>query len=70
MKPVENTQVRTPAEQHAAMTWAQRLKRAFCIDIEVCGRCGGFYFAFDLGTRNVSNWHKLDLLAAGLAACK
>jgi hypothetical protein len=33
---------RQPAERHAAMTWAQRLKRVFNIDIEVCGRlCGG-----------------------------
>ena len=31
----------THAERHAAMTWAQRLKRVFSIDIEVCGRCGG-----------------------------
>ena len=23
------------------MTWAQRLKRVFNIDIEVCGHCGG-----------------------------
>ena len=23
------------------MTWAQRLKRVFSIDIEVCGRCSG-----------------------------
>jgi hypothetical protein len=23
------------------MSWAQRLKRVFNIDIEVCGRCGG-----------------------------
>ena len=23
------------------MTWAQRLKRVFSIEIEVCGRCGG-----------------------------
>jgi hypothetical protein len=23
------------------MTWAQRLKRVFKIDIEICGRCGG-----------------------------
>jgi hypothetical protein len=23
------------------MTWAQRLKHVFNIDIEVCGRCGG-----------------------------
>jgi len=25
----------------AALTWAQRLKRVFAIDIEVCRRCGG-----------------------------
>jgi len=36
-----NAEARTPAERHAAMTWAQRLKRVFNIDIEVCGRCGG-----------------------------
>lgn len=24
-----------------AMSWAQRLKRVFGIDIEVCARCGG-----------------------------
>ena len=36
-----NAEVRTPPERHAAMTWAQRLKRVFNIDIEVCGRCGG-----------------------------
>jgi hypothetical protein len=23
------------------MTWAQRLKRVFAIDIETCGECGG-----------------------------
>jgi hypothetical protein len=31
----------TPAEHHAAMTWAQRLKRVFNIDIETCQACGG-----------------------------
>jgi hypothetical protein len=31
--------LRTPAESHAAMKWAQRLKRVF--DIEVCSHCGG-----------------------------
>ena len=36
-----NAEVRTPAECHAAMTWAQRLRRVFNIDIETCGRCGG-----------------------------
>ena len=31
----------TPAERRAAMTWAQRLKRVFNIDIETCKSCGG-----------------------------
>ena len=35
---VEDT---TPAERRAAMTWAQRLKRVFNIDIETCERCAG-----------------------------
>lgn len=29
------------AEKHVAMTWMQRLKRVFRIDIERCARCGG-----------------------------
>ncbi len=41
IKSTSNAEVRTPAERHAAMTWAQRLKRVFNIDIEVCGHCGG-----------------------------
>ena len=41
IKFISNAEVRTSAERHAAMTWAQRLKRVFNIDIEVCGRCGG-----------------------------
>ena len=32
---------KTPAECHAAMTWAQRLKRVFNIDIETCPCCSG-----------------------------
>ena len=31
----------TPAERRAAMTWAQRLKRVFNIDIVTCAACGG-----------------------------
>jgi hypothetical protein len=31
----------TPGERRAAMTWAQRLKRVFGIDIETCLACGG-----------------------------
>jgi len=28
-------------EKRASMTWAQRLKRVFNIDIEICSKCGG-----------------------------
>ena len=31
----------SPPERRAAMTWAQRLKRVFNIDIETCPKCGG-----------------------------
>jgi hypothetical protein len=31
----------TPAERRASMTWAQRLKRVFHIDIQTCSECGG-----------------------------
>ena len=34
-------QDRTPAERHTAMSWAQRLKRVFNIDIDTCQTCGG-----------------------------
>jgi hypothetical protein len=30
-----------PMPKHASMTWMQRLKRVFAIEIERCGRCGG-----------------------------
>ena len=40
-KRIANTDVRSPTERHVAMSWAQRLKRVFNIDIEVCGHCGG-----------------------------
>jgi len=32
---------KTPAERRQAMTWAQRLKRVFNIDVEICQHCGG-----------------------------
>jgi hypothetical protein len=32
---------KTDAERRAAMSWAQRLKRVFKIDIETCAACGG-----------------------------
>jgi len=31
----------TAAKRRASMTWAQRLKRTFGIDIETCPQCGG-----------------------------
>ena len=31
---------KTPAQPHVAMTWAQRLKRVFNIDVETCRVCG------------------------------
>ena len=37
----EDSTPATPAERRAAMTWAQRLKRVFGIDIETCLACGG-----------------------------
>ena len=37
----DEKQDQTPAERRAAMTWAQRLKRVFDIDIETCSECGG-----------------------------
>ena len=40
-KTTDETQDRTPAERHAAMTWAQRLRRVFSIDIETCHICSG-----------------------------
>ncbi len=36
-----NVEDRSFAERHAAMTWAQRLKRVFNIDIETCEKCQG-----------------------------
>lgn len=32
---------KTPEQRHQAMTWAQRLKRVFNIDVSVCPKCGG-----------------------------
>ena len=32
---------KTPVQHHAAMTWAQRLKRVFNIEVETCRVCGG-----------------------------
>jgi hypothetical protein len=38
-------QEKTRAQKHQSMTWAQRLKRVFGIEIETCEQCGGAVFA-------------------------
>jgi len=38
-KPIEEQE--SPKPKAYSMTWAQRLKRVFAIDIEKCERCGG-----------------------------
>lgn len=40
-KAADEAQDRSPAERRASMSWAQRLKRVFNIDIETCSECGG-----------------------------
>ena len=40
-KTANGKQEQTPAERRVSMTWAQRLKRVFNIDIETCSACGG-----------------------------
>ena len=41
VRAVNNSPDETRAERHAAMTWAQRLKRVFNIEIETCDECDG-----------------------------
>jgi hypothetical protein len=40
-KSLDETPDQTSAERRASMTWAQRLRRVFNIDIETCSACGG-----------------------------
>jgi len=40
-KALEEGQEKAPAGRRGAMSWAQRLKRVFGIDIETCPACGG-----------------------------
>ena len=39
--PPEPADPRTPDERRRSMTWAQRLKRVFNIDVSTCVNCGG-----------------------------
>ena len=36
-----NSDHRSPDEKRRSMTWAQRFKRVFNIDVSTCGHCGG-----------------------------
>jgi len=40
-KPPPADPAEPPSPRHVAMSWAQRLKRVFGIEIEACVRCGG-----------------------------
>ena len=40
-KTVADQDEKTPVQSHVAMTWAQRLKRVFNIDVKTCRVCGG-----------------------------
>ncbi len=37
----EEYEDKTPEQRHQALTWVQRLKRVFNIDVSVCPKCGG-----------------------------
>ncbi len=39
--PVQWQDDKTPEQRHKAMTWSQRLKRVFNIDVSICEKCGG-----------------------------
>jgi hypothetical protein len=36
-----NNNQKSSAESHKSLTWAERLKRVFKIDVSICSRCGG-----------------------------
>jgi hypothetical protein len=37
----DDTQDKSPEKRRASMNWAQRLKRVFNIDVEICDQCEG-----------------------------
>ncbi|MEW8087621.1 MAG: hypothetical protein AB2745_05225 [Candidatus Thiodiazotropha endolucinida] len=39
--PSQSKEAKKPEQRHQAMTWAQRLKRVFNIDVSICEQCGG-----------------------------
>ena len=63
-KAPDETQNQTPAERRAAMTWAQRLKRVFRIEIEICQHGGRPVLQIFRGSRR-SNGGFLDHRRSG-----
>ncbi|MBT3094637.1 MAG: transposase [Candidatus Thiodiazotropha sp. (ex Lucina pensylvanica)] len=39
--PSQSKEDKTPEQRHQTMTWAQRLKRVFNINVSICPKCGG-----------------------------
>jgi hypothetical protein len=39
--PSQSKEAKTPEQRHQAMTWAQRLKRVFNINVSICTQCAG-----------------------------
>ncbi len=39
--PTQSRDDKTPEQRRQAMTWAQRLKRVFNIDVSICPQCDG-----------------------------
>lgn len=37
----DDTQIKPPEKCRASLDWAQRLKRVFNMDVEICDQCGG-----------------------------
>jgi hypothetical protein len=58
---------KTPDERRSAMTWAQRLKRVFNIDVEICSRCGGAVKVIaDTSDRCIEDQHVIDKILSHL----
>jgi len=58
---------KTDGERRAAMTWAQRLKRVFNIDVEACTHCGGAVKVIaDTSDRRIEDQEVIDKILSHL----
>ena len=46
-----DTQDKSPEQRRVSMNWAQRLKRVFNMDVEICDQCGGAARVISVGYR-------------------